>query len=74
MFLQSRFFFPVLSSSKITVLCFFIDFQRIEVKSNRCFGGLSLISTVDITEIVEIVDIARIISKHFDIILIRINE
>ena len=36
----------LLSSSKITELCFSIHFQWIDVKSSRCFGGLSLISII----------------------------
>ena len=45
-FLLQHFCFPMLSSSKITRLCFFIHFQWIDVKSNRCFRGLSLISII----------------------------
>ena len=39
-------FLSYLSSSKITELCFFIHFQRIDVKNKRCFSGLSLISII----------------------------
>ena len=39
-------FFTVLSSSKFTKLCLFIHFRWIDVKSNRCFGGFSLISII----------------------------
>ena len=45
-FLQARLFFSMLSSLNITELCFFIHFQRIDVKSNRCFSDLSLISII----------------------------
>ena len=45
-FLQPLFFFPMLSSSKMAELCFFIHFQRIDVKSNRSFGGLLFISII----------------------------
>ena len=36
----------VLSSSKFTKLCLFIHFRWIDVKSNRYFGGFSLISII----------------------------
>ena len=45
-FLQSHFFFPMLSSSKTMELCFFFHFQRTDVKNNRCFSCLSLISII----------------------------
>ena len=35
-----------LSSSKIKEICFFIHFQLIDVRNNRCFSGLSLISII----------------------------
>ena len=46
MFLWSHIFFPMLSSLKITEICFFKHFQLIDVKSIRCFSGLSLISII----------------------------
>ena len=45
-FLQSHFFFPMLSSTNIMEFCFFKHFQLTDVKSNRCFSGLPLISII----------------------------